>query len=498
MPGKTPNLRPYQEKAKCDLRKAHISGHRQILLNATTGSGKTVIFSDIVRGAIASGSRALVLVHRWNILDQIVRTLSRYNLNPGVIQGNNYWTDSKVHVAMVQSLARRMDVMKNLKILPDVIIVDEAHHCTSPTYMMIIAYILKHKPGSVILGFTATPERTDGVGLDKAGYTKMIDGPQYVDLLNTDYTGGETYLCEPVLYYSPTTAMIEAQKGKIKNGEYDQETEEEIFSDGVIVNDTILEYKKHFNGAPAIIFCCSVNDCNTVSDQMKAAGWSGGVVSDKVDRDIQKKLISGLGDGTYNFICSFDIISEGTDIPVVAGIIIRRRTKSLINYLQWAGRSARRYPGKLWNIIIDQAGVSKQKGFGHPLTRRKFSLKGREEREKDEQEEMITSICPHCNALLAGKPNACRFCGCPLGAYTVKNYKPMEHIIAPMEIMPAPVCDDTEVMAEVEEAEDPEVAAQEAIAQGRLARAKLVDIAHRLGKTDKWLEMALNQFSIEP
>jgi superfamily II DNA or RNA helicase len=491
-------LRIYQGDAITDLREAHTDGHRQIIWTGATGSGKTVIFSKIISMVIANKSkimRAMVLVHRIEILDQTVSALARYNLNPGVICGNNFWTASQVHAAMVQSIGRKLEVMKTLNILPDLVIVDEAHHCTSPTYKKITSFILQHKPESLILGFTATPERTDGVGLNKAGYTKLVEGPQYADLLNPKYTGGEVYLCPPVVFHSPKTLELSRKAGKKNSkGDFDSLVEEAIFGEKVIVNDTIKLYKKYFNGAPVILFCASVGDCHTISDAMKKAGWKGGVVFDKMDKDTRRDLIRGLGDGRYNFLCSFDIISEGTDIPVTAGCIIRRRTTSLILYMQMVGRSARRYPGKKHNIIIDQAGVSLI--HGHPLTRRHWELEGKAKR-RQVASEIITTTCQNCFALLAGKPRKCRYCGADLTNKGPDGEAEIKIVAAPMSILPAPVECDTEVMAEVEEAADVDAAVYEAIAQGRIARAKLKDIAHKLGKSDKWLTKVWNEANFE-
>ena len=42
-------IRPYQETLKADIRAKWAEGHQNILAVASTGSGKTKIFSDLVR-----------------------------------------------------------------------------------------------------------------------------------------------------------------------------------------------------------------------------------------------------------------------------------------------------------------------------------------------------------------------------------------------------------------------------------------------------------------
>ncbi len=52
-----PELRPYQDDVISRLRAAVADGQRRILLVAPTGSGKTVIISEIARSAVERGRR---------------------------------------------------------------------------------------------------------------------------------------------------------------------------------------------------------------------------------------------------------------------------------------------------------------------------------------------------------------------------------------------------------------------------------------------------------
>ena len=60
---------------------------------------------------------------------------------------------------MVQTLSRG----NNLKEMPpvDLLVIDEAHHATAPSYKNILEYARKVNPELKILGVTATPERGD-------------------------------------------------------------------------------------------------------------------------------------------------------------------------------------------------------------------------------------------------------------------------------------------------------------------------------------------------
>ena len=137
-PKPTIKLRPYQEEAL-----ASIPDAGAFLICLFTGAGKTVIMSRIPRRG-----RMLILSHR----DELVHQPEKYfECSFGVEQGAETSHGEEVVSASVQSLARRLN-----KFRPDdfdVLVCDEAHHSTSPTYRKIFEYF---KP-RLHLGFTATP-----------------------------------------------------------------------------------------------------------------------------------------------------------------------------------------------------------------------------------------------------------------------------------------------------------------------------------------------------
>ena len=100
----------------------------------------------------------LILSHR----DELVNQPEKYfDCSFGVEQGSKMSHGEEIVSASVQSLVRRLN-----KFSPDdfdVIICDEAHHSTARTYRTIFDYFTPR----LLLGFTATPNRNDGVGLQE-------------------------------------------------------------------------------------------------------------------------------------------------------------------------------------------------------------------------------------------------------------------------------------------------------------------------------------------
>ena len=77
-------LRSYQELAITQLRSA-LAHHSRALLVMPTGSGKTVVFSEICRLANIKGSSVLILVHRRELVKQASDKLSKAGVEHGII-----------------------------------------------------------------------------------------------------------------------------------------------------------------------------------------------------------------------------------------------------------------------------------------------------------------------------------------------------------------------------------------------------------------------------
>ena len=478
-------LRPYQNDIVQAAREA-LRMHRMIVVVLATGGGKGVIMGHIAKLLNENKARTLLLSHRYEIHRQIVGHCVKQGTAPGQIISGHRMTANRCQVGMVQTVHRKLKVMKDIWF--DAILPDEFHHYTSRTFNEVINY----QPESKVIGFTATPYRTDKKGLWESGATLMIEGPQTADLV-------PKFLTTPVVFSSETTKLYRQQKFKKKKGEYVQD---EFTSKKYIVDDTVNSYRKYFNGAPTIIFCCSVADCELVSAAMRGEGWNCEAVHDKLDKDLRREYIDGLGNGTINAVCSYNILGEGVDIPILAGIIIRRLTASLINWLQWCGRALRKAPGKDKAIIIDQAGNIFD--HFHPLEIRNWSLKG-DIKVKDDTPATLKQ-CPACGNWVLKTATICNACGEDLSRLGPAKEKEIKIIEAPLVEITAPelptgrfALDAAEVMtyndADIDE-EIIEIIAKAARENDPEARERLEYIARMFNHSHKWTQEVWDKYII--
>ena len=159
-------LRPYQVEAIAAITRAVQHGNRQPLLQLATGLGKTVVFVELVHRVEAKGGRSLILAHRDELIQQAVQKLTvtdpDLHTRIGVVKAGEDGHDRPIVVASVQTLSRP-DRLARLAAGFDLVVVDEAHHAPSDSYLAILNHLgcLEADARPVTLGVTATPERAD-------------------------------------------------------------------------------------------------------------------------------------------------------------------------------------------------------------------------------------------------------------------------------------------------------------------------------------------------
>jgi superfamily II DNA or RNA helicase len=111
-----PTLRDYQTECVTAIRQ-EFTRWRRVLHVLPTGGGKTVEFSYITAHAAAKGNRVIVLAHRQEIADPISIALTAMDVAHGRIPPGYAMTNNLVQVAMVQTVARRLEAILEPKLM---------------------------------------------------------------------------------------------------------------------------------------------------------------------------------------------------------------------------------------------------------------------------------------------------------------------------------------------------------------------------------------------
>jgi DNA repair protein RadD len=402
-------LRDYQQDMVGRLRASYGGGHRAPLLVLPTGGGKTFVFCYITANAGARGNRTLILVHRQELLRQTSDSLTSLGVRHGLIApGAPMAFGQSAQVASVQTLVRRFQHLDRAGWRPDLIVVDEAHHATAGSWRAV----LDRWPAARVLGVTATPCRMDGKGLgaDAGGvFDDLVGGPQIAELIERGYLAPPDVYAPPVIADLSGLRTIAGDFAKAElAGRMDRPT---------VTGDAVDHYARICPGVPAIAFCVSVAHAEHVAEQFRAAGWRAASLDGSMADADRRARIADLAGGRLHVLTSCDIISEGTDIPVVGTAILLRPTQSLSLYLQQVGRALRLYPGKASAVILDHVGNTARHGL--PDDPRDWSLAGRTKRgrEKADDGPPPPITCGGCfRQIRRPAPDRCPSCGTSLKA----------------------------------------------------------------------------------
>ncbi len=237
--------------------------------------------------------------------------------------------------ASVQTISRRLNRFSPEEF--DLIITDEAHHAAARTYRRIFDYF---KP-RLHVGFTATPNRADGLGLEGI----------YEDIVfDRDLPWGirEGYLSD----IRCIRAHIDYDISKVARrlGDYAPgELEKAVNIDSA--NKAIADIYRRYAKGSTLIFAVSVAHAEAIAEKIPGAvPITGGQ-----DRS---KAVEAFARGEIPCLVNCMVFTEGTDLPNVETVIIARPTQNLSLYTQMVGRGTRLHPGKEYLTLIDCVGIS--------------------------------------------------------------------------------------------------------------------------------------------
>jgi len=388
-------LFPDQNQFVDDIRQAFRS-HKRVLAVASTGFGKTVCFSHIAARASAAGKRVTIAAHRDRIVEQIGAALSNFGIRHGFIMPKHRPTNDLVQVAMIQTLANRIASLPK----PDLFVIDEAHHSVAGAYQAC----LKAFEDAFALGVTATPQRLDGRGLGTI-FTALVEAPPMADLISMGRLS-------EYIYYAPDSGL-DLSRLKTRGGDYAIDELAEAVKKSTIVGDSVAHYRMHLNGLPAIAFCVNVAEADSAAEKFRSAGYQSASVHGKMDRGEIRARFRAVERGEMNVLTSCALISEGVDIPAVAGIIDLKPTKSLADWLQRVGRGLRVKKDGSRAFIFDHVGNRDR--FGLPDSPRVWSLDTKQK--KQPSPSLLTCIkCYRAFYAVTAKTHAsgCEVENCPI------------------------------------------------------------------------------------
>lgn len=349
-------LRSYQNQAVEAICSAYDQGWRQQILSMSTGSGKTLVFSHLYeRLKSRLDGKMLVVAHTEELISQAIEKLKSANpslrIDKEMAEYKADPSQAEIVVASVATLGRK-NTSRLDRFNPDdfsTVIIDECHHSVSESYQNILKHfkVLEENTSKLLLGFTATPMRSDGRALGQI-YKKMA----FVYSLRQAIT--DNWLA-PVRGYRIST-KTDISNVSTAGGDFNK-IELEATINTPERNKAIVEaWQKWGDSRPTLAFVAGVEHAKALSGAFKGAGVpSEAVWGDDPDR---ASKLDTFRTGEIKVLSNCNVLTEGVDIPSISCVIIARPTQSSVLFTQMCGRGTRLYPGKKNCLILDMVDIS--------------------------------------------------------------------------------------------------------------------------------------------
>ena len=394
-------LRDYQKQAILSVEQAIKSGQERAMVAMATGTGKTKTCIALVYRLLKAERfrRILFLVDRSALgvqasidfgevrmenLNTFADTFEVLGIEPNKAPKPNPADDTKVHVATVQGLVKRIlypsdDCAKPGVGQYDCIVVDECHRGylldreLSETeikfrdqkdymskYRAVIEYFDAFK-----VGLTATPAlHTKDIFGDPVftySYTEAVIDGHLVDHLpptrihtKLNLDGINYKVNEEVQIYDPQTQQIELintpDELNFDVSKFNRKVIAPEFTKIVckwlIESDSLNPYSPE----KSLIFCVTDKHADEVVEALKQAceEYHGEVEDDAIqkitgasDKPLEK-ILSYKNERLPNIAVTVDLLTTGIDVPAICNLVFLRRVNSRILFEQMLGRATRR------------------------------------------------------------------------------------------------------------------------------------------------------------
>jgi len=409
-------LRYYQIKAINQIKEKLKQGHKRILAVLPTGSGKSIIMGFIAKMCTDKGSKVLALMHRRGLVHQLGDRFESCGVESGKIMSQiKPELSNDVQIGTIQTYSKRIEIVNSdwddntfrpWEHKADLILTDESHRSLSKTFQDT----LKYYSDKIVIGFTATPVLSSGVGMGNY-YSAIVQPVGVQELINT----GSLVPGEYFGLSAPDLSGLKIVKNDYEQGELGKR-----FSTPKLIGDVVKNWNDKAFGMKTLVFAMNVKHSQALVYEFCKLGVAAEHLDSKSDDEKREETLKRFRSGETTILSNVGLFTEGTDIPEIECMCIAVSTKNIGKWLQMIGRGARPYPGKKSFYVFDHGKNINEHGFYEDpiiwtLDGKKLSYKKPSPVEPKEKHKMN---CKNCNRVFTG--DTCPGCGTVIEHYGKK------------------------------------------------------------------------------
>jgi DNA repair protein RadD len=393
-------LRPYQEAAINDACKA-LDTHKNTIVVAPTGAGKTIMLSALVGKRYEDGKKVLVMQHRDELVDQNKSKFERINpyITTSIVNGTvKDWKGGTVF-SMVQTISRDKNLMDRPAF--DMLVIDESHHAAADTYLKVIKAVKEDNPDAEIVGFTATPNRGDGKGLRKV----FNNCSHQIDITTLIREG---FLVPPKSYVIDCGVKDSLRNVAISGNDFNMEQVESIMNRKVINQKVVEEYLNHAEDRKTVVFCSTIKHAEDLLEEFIDQGVNAEMVTGDTPKAERAQTLHDLVHNDLKVVVNVAVLTEGFDAPPVSCIILTRPCSQKATMVQMIGRGLRTINPEEFPDLVKRDCIVLD--FGTSILTH-GSLEDAVNLDDKQKGEQPLKQCPECEAVIPLSAKMCPICG---------------------------------------------------------------------------------------
>ena len=400
-------LRPYQKIAVDDASIA-LTKHKNTIVVAPTGAGKTIMLSALVGKRYKQGKKILILQHRDELVRQNRTKFSKVNpkITTSVVDGSEKDWSGETIFSMVQTLSRPNNLENMCDF--DMVVVDESHHAIAETYTRIIDRVKEANNSVEIVGFTATPNRGDRKGL-RSIFNNCSHQIEITTLIR------EGFLVPPKTFVVDVGVRQELENVRKTISDFDMGEVERIMNKRAINERIVQEWQEKAIDRKTVVFCSTIIHAQDVCDEYRRANIRAELLTGDTPSEERKQILHDLEHGDVQVVVNVAVLTEGFDAPPVSCIVLTRPCSYKSTMVQMIGRGLRtidpeEHPGIIKkDCIVLDFGTSV---LTHGSLDETVDLEGSEGRGTGAAPE---KVCPQCESTVPLSSRECPLCGYEFG-----------------------------------------------------------------------------------